>query len=132
VLDVPGDTLGRRKLLQAYDSRFFVLDLEHRQSFPMLSTGSLNLSVADDGLRAWAFAPGSPKLAKIDLASLEPVPLQIERPISQVFDIATDDDAGRVLFALHDGGTRSATLLNALDPDTAQSRFFAGLLLGGE
>jgi hypothetical protein len=132
VLDVPGDTLGPRKLLQAYDSRFFVLDLARRQSFPMLSSGSLTLSVADDGLRAWAFAPGSPRLAKIDLASLEPAALQIERPISQVFDTATDDDSGRALFALHDGGARSVTLLNALDPDTAQTRFFPELLLGGE
>jgi hypothetical protein len=132
VFDVPGDTLGRRKLLQAPDSRFFVLDLERRQSFPMLSSGSLSLTVADDGLRAWAFQPGSPRLAKIDLGTLEPTSLTIERPIGKLFDIASAGDDARTLLALHGGGARGATLLNALEPDTAQTRFYPGLLLGGQ
>ncbi|HVZ36489.1 MAG TPA: hypothetical protein VG963_28865, partial [Polyangiaceae bacterium] len=131
VLDVPGDTLGRRKLLQATDARFFVLDLEKRESFPMLSNGSLTLSIADDGLRAWAFAPNSARLAKIDLSTLEPTALQLERPITNVFDIATPDDSGRVLVTLDERGARSATLLDALNPDSADTRFFPGLLLGG-
>jgi hypothetical protein len=132
VFDVPGDTLGRRKLLQAPDSRFFVLDLERRQSFPMLSNGRLSLAVADDGLRAWAFQPGTARLAKIDLRSLEPTSLTIERPISAVFDIASSADDARTLLALHDVGGRGITLLDALQPDTAQTRFYPGLLLGGE
>ncbi|HKO94874.1 MAG TPA: hypothetical protein VJU61_27160 [Polyangiaceae bacterium] len=132
VFDVPGDTYGRRKLLQADDSRFFVLDLERRQSFPMLSSGSLSLSVADDGLRAWAFAVGSPRLAKIDLSTLEPTNLQIERPLAAVFDIASSTGGGRTLVALHGGGGRSATLLNALEPDSASTRFYPALLLGGQ
>lgn len=132
VFDVPGDTLGLRKLLQADDSRFFVLDLERRQSFPMLSSGSLSLSVADDGLRAWAFAAGSPRLAKIDLSTLEPTNLQIERPLAAVFDIASSSGDGRTLLAFHTEGGRSATLLNALDPDSAATRFYPALLLGGQ
>jgi hypothetical protein len=132
VFDVPGDTLGRRKLLQAPDSRFFVLDLERRQSFPMLSNGSLSLTVSDDGLRAWAFQPGSPRLAQIDLGSLEPTSLTIERPIGQLFDIASGADDARTLLALHANGSRSMTLLDALHPDTAQTRFYPGLLLGGQ
>jgi hypothetical protein len=132
VFDVPGDKLGRRKLLQAPDSRFFVLDLERRQSFPMLSNGALSLTVADDGLRAWAFQPGSARLAKIDLATLEPTSLTIERPIAQVFDIASSTDEARTLIALHGSGARAATLLDALAPDTAQTRFYPGLLLGGQ
>jgi len=132
VFDVPGDVLGRRKLLQAPDSRFFVLDLDRRQSFPMLSSGSLSLTVADDGLRAWAFLPGSPRLAKIDLGTLEPTSLTIERPIGKVFDIASAGDDARTLVALHGSGPHSATLLNALQPDTAQTRFYPGLLLGGQ
>ena len=132
VFDVPGDTLGRRKLLQAPDSRFFVLDLERRQSFPMLSNSKLTLAVADDGLRAWAFQQGTARLAKIDLRSLEPTSLTIERPISAVFDIASSADDARTLLALHDVGARSITLLDALQPDTAQTRFYPGLLLGGE
>jgi hypothetical protein len=132
VFDVPGDTLGRRKLLQAPDSRFFVLDLERRQSFPMLSSGKLSLTVADDGLRAWAYQPGTARLARIDLRSLEPTSLTIERPISAVFDIASSGDDARTLLALHDVGARGITLLDALQPDTAQTRFYPGLLLGGE
>jgi hypothetical protein len=132
VFDVPGDTLGRRKLLQAPDSRFFVLDLERRQSFPMLSNGALSLTVADDGLRAWAFQPGSPRLAQIDLRTLEPTSLTIERAIAEVFDISSSGDDARTLFALHGGGARGVTLLDAVQPDTAQTRFYPGLLLGGE
>jgi len=132
VFDVPGDTLGRRKLLQAPDSRFFVLDLERRQSFPMQSSGQLSLTVADDGLRAWAFQRGTARLAKIDLRSLEPTSLTIERPISAVFDIASSADDARTLLALHDIGGRGITLLDALQPDTAQTRFYPGVLLGGE
>jgi hypothetical protein len=132
VFDVPGDTLGRRKLLQAPDSRFFVLDLERRQSFPMLSNSRLTLAVADDGLRAWAFQQGTARLAKIDLRSLEPTSLTIERPISAVFDIASSADDARTLLTLHDVGGRGITLLDALQPDTAQTRFYPGLLLGGE
>lgn len=132
VLDVPGDALGQRKLLQAPDSRFFVLDLERRQSFPMLSSGALTLRVADDGLRAWAFQPGSQRLAQIDLGTLAPTSLFIEQPISQVFDVASDTDEARTLVALHDVGMGAVTLLDARAPDTAQTRFYPGLLLGGE
>jgi hypothetical protein len=132
VLDVPGEGLGHRKLLQAADSRFFVLDLELRQSFPMLASSELSLSVAPDGLRAWAFSPGSTRLAKVDLSTLEPTSLQIERPISQLFDIAAGDGGERSLVAVHAGGARGATLLNAREPDTAGSRFYPALLLGGE
>jgi hypothetical protein len=132
VLDVPGDALGRRKLLQAPDSRFFVLDLERRQSYPMLSNGALSLRVADDGLRAWAFQQGSLSLAQIDLGTLAPTSLRIERPIDQVFDLASAEDDERTLVALHSRSAGSVTLLDARAPDTAQMRFYPGLLLEGE
>lgn len=132
VLDVPGDALGRRKLLQAPDSRFFVLDLERRQSFPMLSSGALTLRVADDGLRAWAFQPGSQRLAQIDLGTLAPTSLFIEQPISQVFDMASTVDETRTLVALHGASAGAVTLLDAREPDTARTRFYPSLLLGGE
>jgi len=38
----------------------------------------------------------------------------------------------RTLLALHAEGARGATLLDALQPDTAQTRFYPGLLLGGQ
>lgn len=130
LFDVPGSALGHRKLLQSPDNRFFVLDLRSRQSFPMFASGrNLSLRVAPDGLRAWAFAAGSPLLAKVDLQSLEPTSLEIERGIRQLFDIETLGGDGRALIALHDGGGRGATLLDAENPDTADSRFFPGLLL---
>ena len=129
VLDVPGATLGYRKLLESPDQRFFVLDLRARQSFPMFATRNLSLRVAPDGMRAWAFAPTSALLAKVDLTSLEPTSLEIERSIAQVFDIESQGGAGRALIALHPGGARGATLLDAQRPDTAETRFFPGLML---
>jgi hypothetical protein len=130
LFDVPGTALGHRKLLLSPDSRFFVLDLRSRQSFPMFaSSGRVALSVAPDGLRAWAFAPGSPRLAKVDLQSLEPTSLEIERGITQLFDIETQSGGERVLVALHRAGGSGATLLDAVAPDTADTRFFPGLLL---
>jgi hypothetical protein len=130
LFDVPGNELGYRKLLQSPDNRFFVLDLRARQSFPMFaSSRNVGLRVAPDGLRAWAFAPGGPSLAKIDLLSLEPTSLEIERPISQLFDIEAQSGTERVLIALHPGGASGATLLDAERPDTADTRYFPGLLL---
>jgi hypothetical protein len=131
VFDVPGVELGHRKLLQSADDRFFVLDLRARQSFPMFTSRNLSLRVAPDGLRAWAFENNSVRLAKIDLQSLEPTSLQIERGIVQVFDIETQTGDGRTLIALHAGGAQGATLLDAERPDTADTRFFPGLLLRG-
>lgn len=131
VLDVPGDTLGHRKLLRAENSRFFILDLERRQSFPMLSSGELSLSVAPDGLRAWVFSSGSPRFAKVDLETLRPTNLEIDHPIHQIFDISAGVDGERTLLAVNRRGARGATLLDARDPDTATTRFFPGLLLGG-
>lgn len=130
VLDVPGASLGYKKLLASPEQRFFVLDLRERQSFPMFATApNLSLRVAPDGLRAWAFAQNDDQLAKVDLTTLEPTSLQLERSISQVFDIETEGGAGRVLVALHPGGARGATLLDAQRPDTAETHFFPGLLL---
>jgi hypothetical protein len=130
LFDVPGEALGHRKLLSSPDNRFFVLDLRSRQSFPMFANGGgLTLSVAPDGLRAWAFARLTPRFAKVDLTSLEPTSLEIERGISQLFDIETEAGAERVLIALHAQGSGSATLLDARQPDTADTRFFPGLLL---
>jgi hypothetical protein len=132
VLDVPGQAFGHKKLLQARDSRFFVLDLETRESFPMLTRDAIQLRVAPDGLRAWAFAPNTSQLAQVDLETLQPTDLRLERPISGLFDIASDDDSERTLIALHPGGALGATVLDAREPDNATSRFVPALLLGGE
>lgn len=138
VHDVPGEAHAHRKLLEApSSSRFYVLDLNARQSFPMLAnTTGFRLHVALDGDRAWALREGSPELAKIDLASLHPTSLVLERPASTAWDVRRAD-GGRSLIALH--GTRAAgepaslaaTVLGAEAPDMARSRFYPGLLLGG-
>jgi hypothetical protein len=129
VFDVPGEQLAHRKLLQASDSRFFILDLESRESFPMLSNSALSLLVAPDGLRAWAYSPGSNSLAQVDLSNLEPTSMRVERDIQQVFDIQSGAES-RALIALHAEGNWGATVMDAIQPDTAESRFFPGLLLG--
>lgn len=134
VLDVPGDTLNHRKLVQSRDNRFFVLDLESRQSYPMFSRNSsesMSLRVATDGLRAWAFDTGSVGFAQVDLETLEPTSLSLERSIRNLFDIGIDNSTKRALIALHPGGALGATVLDAREPDTASTRFFPGLLLGG-
>ena len=96
----------------------------------MLSDASLTLSVAPSGLNAWAFQQGTPRLAQVDLSNLQPISLEIERPIDSVFDIEAGD-GGRVLLAVHQGEGVSVTMLDGENPDTADTRFFAGLLFEG-
>ncbi len=133
VLDVPGRAFGHRKLLRGAQSQFFVLDLDLRQSFPMLTNArsDVSLRVAPDGLRAWAFSAGQLAVAQIDLGTLEPRSLSLERPVSDVFDIAVGQDGERALIVLHRFGSGGATVLDAQSPDAAATRFFPGLLLGG-
>jgi hypothetical protein len=105
----------------------------------MLTNASgFELSVAPDGERAWALRPGTAQFASIRLSDLHPTSVEVERDVLAVFDILRSDGAGRSAIALHatDAATDGhaglgATVLDALDPDTAESRFFAGLMLGG-
>ena len=97
-----------------------------------MPSGALTLRVADDGLRAWAFQPGTQRLAQIDLGTLAPTSLFIEQPISQVFDVASSGGDTRTLVALHAAGVGGVTLLDAREPDTARTRFYPGLLIGDE
>lgn len=138
VQDVPGERHAHLKLLETTESsRFYVLDLNARQSFPLLANADgFDLLVAPDGDRAWAFRAGSNELAKVDLDDLHPTSLTIERPLHAVWDVKRAD-GGRSLIALHaaapnDGAASlGATVLDSLSPDTASSRFYPGLLLGG-
>ncbi|MCA9632916.1 MAG: hypothetical protein KC766_34930 [Myxococcales bacterium] len=131
VQDVPGDELGQRKILVGQGaSEFYVLDLDARTSFPMLTNQTgFDLSVAPDGGRAWALRRGTPEFAQVDLGSLHPTSLEVQRDVSAVFDIERRD-GGRALVALHGTGNLGATVLDALDPDSAATRFYPGLLLG--
>ncbi|MBK7585121.1 MAG: hypothetical protein IPI67_33645 [Myxococcales bacterium] len=137
VRSVPGDKYSHLKVLQSTSAaEFYVLDLDKRQSFPMLTNASgFQLSVSPDGERAWALRPGTPDFASIDFANLHPTSIQIERDVSAVYDIARRD-GGRAAIALNVNEKAGvvalgATVLDGLDPDTAKSKFFPGLLMGG-
>jgi hypothetical protein len=137
VESVPGSDYAHLKILQSPTaSEFYVLDLDQRQTFPMLTNASgFKLSVSPDGQRAWALKPGTHDLASIDLSNLHPTSVELERDVAAVYDIERRD-AGRAAIALHvieNTGYVSvgATVLDALDPDTAKTRFFGGIMLGG-
>lgn len=137
VKSVPGETRAHLKILESAASpEFYVLDLDKRQSFPMLTNASgFSLSVSPDGERAWALKPGTPEFASITLSDLHPTSIVVERDVTAVHDIERRD-AGRAVIALHvvdkgDHTTVGATVLDALDPDTAKSRFFPGIIFGG-
>jgi hypothetical protein len=134
VLDVPGAKYSNLKILQgaASDDEFFVLDLDKRQSFPMLTRASgYSLYVAPTGERAWAYQPGDPRFASMRFSDLHPVSLELQRDVSAVFEVE-QKDGGFAAVALHMGdGALGATVLDAVDPDTADTRFYSELWLGG-
>jgi hypothetical protein len=138
VKSVPGEKSHLKILESSSSSEFYVLDLDKRQSFPMLANATgFSLSVAPDGGRAWALRPASAQFASIRLSDLHPTSVEVERKVISVFDIARSDE-GRSVIALHTSDSRSdshagvgATVLDAFAPDTARSRYFGGLMLGG-
>ena len=137
VRDVPGE-LDHLKILEgSQTSRFFVLDLEQRQTFPMLTdTQGFTVNVAPDGRRAWAYHQARTEFASVDLTDLHPTSLSVSVPVSAVYDIEREDGS-RAALVLHgtDGarrpGTLGLTLFDAEAPDSADTRFFGGLLLEG-
>ncbi len=138
VRDVPGDEFGYLKILEGSDSaRFFVLDLEQRQTFPMLTNlPGFSVNVSPDGRRAWAFHRERTEFASVTLSDLHPTSLSVKVPISAVYDIERADGS-RAALTMHgtDGATEAGalglTLFDAEEPDSADTRFFGGLLLEG-
>jgi hypothetical protein len=130
VIDVPGKP--RQKLLKSgTGTQFYILDLDSRQAFPMLTrTSDINLVLSPDGQRAWALPGHSTKFARIDLSDLHPTSLQVDRPVDALFDIEAND-GNHVALALHASGAFAATTLNADDPDSTETRFHTGLLVEG-
>lgn len=132
VLDVDGAN-GRLKILLADTSpRFFVLDLERRQSFPLETrTGGYQIAVARDGGRIWALPPSSNTLSMISLDTLHPTSFTSSEATSMVFDFERGD-GGRAALLLHGERTGfAASLLDAFDPDPTEARYFPALHLGG-
>jgi hypothetical protein len=136
VLNVPGDSFPTSKILEAQSGDFYVLDLKTQRSSPMVTNGrTYDLTFAPDGLsrRLWAYAPSGQDFSSVDLGTLNPTELHTDSPIWSVFDIAQSAAAtGRTAVVLHRGGSGlGATVLDALAPDTANTRFYSGLTYGG-
>jgi hypothetical protein len=135
VLDVPGAAFGHLKLLVGTQStQFFLLDLQSRLSYPMQALNGFNLRLAPDGRRAWAFPTSGTKFARLTFEDKHPISLAVERPIADVFDIERGDGERSVLVLhshLGDHGDLGVTLFDALEPDSAKTRFVSGLMLEG-
>jgi hypothetical protein len=132
VHDIPGDAHPTVKVIEGHTGNFYVLDLATRESSPMVTNNSLvSLSVAPDGERLWAFVPGDRRLTSVNLDDLHPVTVSAQRPIQSVFDIA-NATGGRSTLVLHNvDQSLGVTVLNALAPDGADTRFYGGLIYGG-
>ena len=130
VVGVPGANQRLKVLETNSGGDFFVLDLLQRTAAPLHTTSVASLSIAPDGLRMWTFAVGGTNLASIDFATLNPVPLTTNFPISSAFDVK-NSSGGRSLIAVHAQGTLGATVFDALKPDTATSRQTPAILLEG-
>jgi len=140
VLDIPGAEFADTKILVNTSSgsqQFYVLDLKERKSFPLDVLRDLTLNIAPDGKRLWAFDEGFNSFARLTFDPLQPSSLYTERPISYVHDLATQQGPDvRSAIALHvlpssGGNSLAATLFDGLDPNTATTRFFSSLELGG-
>lgn len=136
VIDVPAPNRHLKLLANADAQRFFVLDLKKRQTFPMLTRSyGFRVNVAPDGQRVWAFAPYGGEFSAIELSDLHPKALSVRLPISQIHDIKRPDGT-RAALVLHGSeqvgpASVSVTLLDALNPDSAATRYFEGLDLEG-
>ena len=118
------------KVLEGTANGFFVLNLASRTAAPLITLQQPSIHVARDGQRLWAFRRNSAELAEVTLDNLHPVPLTLDRPISQVYDLARAD-GGRSLIALDLRGSVGATVLDALAPETTASHSYYGLMLEG-
>jgi hypothetical protein len=134
VIDVPGMSYPTYKILESRQGDFYVLDLATQETAPMDTNGrAFTVRAAPDGERLWAFLPGGVDFASIDLQNLHAISLSAERPITGLFDVEqTGSSGGRTAIVLHEGdGDVAATVLNALDPDSANTRFYSGLAYEG-
>jgi hypothetical protein len=130
VVDVPVPHPELKVLQTLSGSTFYMLNLGSRTASPLETMGAPSLVVSPDGARVWAFGSHTSQLAALDVTTLHPVPLYVDRPIDAAFDVARDD-GGRALVALHAAGAVGATIFDALSPDTATARSYSALLLEG-
>jgi hypothetical protein len=135
VLDVPAPNARLKVLRIGGDDRFFVLDLEKRQTFPLNTEFySAAVTVAADGERLWVYSQYDGAFSSVTLDDLHPQSLYVEPALLGVFDIERVEGDGRAAVVLHDGSDGagwSATLLDAEDPDSTRSLYFPALQIGG-
>lgn len=134
-----GAGYGHLKLLRGTAaSEFYVLDLEKRQTMPMVTpdVDGAAVTASPDGERAWVTVPYGSHAGVVRFSDLHPTTLTFERSVSSIHDVAqaeqVDGVPSRAAIALHRSeGSLGATVLDARTPDTADTRFYAGLHLGG-
>lgn len=130
VLDVPAPN-SHLKVLRGEGSDIFVLDLNRRQSFPLnTSFEDAQITVAPDGERLWAYEGSSQWFSSIRLQDLHPQAIYADSKVDAVFDVETSGEE-RAAIALHLGDSWDATLLDAREPDSAQTLYFPALQLKG-
>jgi hypothetical protein len=132
VEDVPAPNSALKVLSTASAGAFYVLDLGDRTATPLLTSSSdVSLVVSPTGKRVWAFVPGGLSLASTDLGTKAVRTLQVDTPVSAVFEIGPDTGT-RTLLALHAGlEGAGATLFDAANPDDAKRRIYGSLLTEG-
>jgi hypothetical protein len=142
VEDIPNGAYPTRKVLRGSSSgnkqQFYVLDLAERKSFPLDVLTNLDLNLAPDGQRLWAFQQQATGFAQLTFDPLQPTSLYTQQPISYVHDVRTARSADeRTAIALHSIArsegkfTLAATLFDGLDPSTSQTQFVGNLELSG-
>jgi hypothetical protein len=131
VLDVPAPNQHLKVLVGEGATKFFVLDLKKRESFPLDTQGSgFDVKVSPDGQRLWVSQPYGNSFSAVQLGNLHPSALYVSDPMNGIFDIEAGTD-GRVAVALHLDGGWGATVFNALSPDSVETAKFTALELGG-
>jgi hypothetical protein len=135
VIDVPAGPHndGMLKVLETRSaSSFYVLDLGTRTAAPLItSTSSIDVSVSPLGDYVWTFVPGGTDVAATDFTMKHPHPLLIERPVSDVFEVARGQGLDPSVIVLHELGGLGATVYDAATLDDQTRRLYSGLLLGG-
>lgn len=128
-----GTDFGGYKLLRSNDNaqEIYVLKLAERQTAPLHVLSNASVGVSPDGQRLWVFSKGSTQFAAASFSDLVPSNISVERPISALYDVAQAEQGKRAVIAFHDEGNLGVTVLDAAHPDSTDTRFYSGLLLGG-
>jgi hypothetical protein len=128
------------KVLTTGSQSIYVLDLDQHKASPLNTTGGITMRFSLEGDRAWAFVPAAPKLAEIELAGPDVVPVVVDRPVDDVLELARSD-GGKSLLAFHGLGANppsggrdqragvGVTVFDASAPDAATSRRYSSVML---